>query len=180
MYNVMEKLRSGEMLNAKDKIIHEHGLVSILLQLHQELDAAVATAYGWPSNLTEEVILEKLVALNKERAAEETSGLIRWLRPEYQNPQGVQQTGLNMTTTEAAVASTELPEWPKILADQAKAVQRMLQNYQQPISASEINRQFKKVQKPATEKREKEIGNLLETISELGLLRKTEDGLYVR
>ncbi len=180
MYNVMEKLRKGETLNAKDQIVHEQGLVSLLLQLHTELDAAVAKTYGWPTNLKEEVILEKLVALNKERAAEEASGLIRWLRPEYQNPQGAQQTGLTMTTTEAAVATAELPEWPKILADQAKAVQRMLQNYQQPISAAEINKQFKKVPKPATEKREKEIGNLLETISELGLLRKTEDGLFVR
>ncbi len=180
MYNVLEKLRKAESLNAKDQIVHEQGLVSLLLQLHTELDAAVAKAYGWPTNLSEEMILEKLVALNKERAAEEASGLIRWLRPEYQNPQGAQQTGLNMTPAEATITTAELPEWPKILADQAKAVQRMLQNYQQPISASEINRQFKKVQKPATEKREKEIANLLETISELGLLRKTEDGLYVR
>src|SRR5436305_844237 len=84
--------RNGEALNAKDQKIHEQGLISILLQLHNELDAAVAAAYGWPANLTEEEILEKLVALNKERAAEEARGLIRWLRPEYQNPQGFQQT----------------------------------------------------------------------------------------
>jgi hypothetical protein len=28
MYNVLEKLRSGEALTAKEKVIHEHGLVS--------------------------------------------------------------------------------------------------------------------------------------------------------
>jgi len=38
---------------------------------HQKLDAAVAAAYGWPSDLSEEAILEKLLALNLERAAEE-------------------------------------------------------------------------------------------------------------
>ena len=43
-------------------------------------------AYGWPVTLTEEEILERLVALNAERAAEEQRGLIRWLRPEFQNP----------------------------------------------------------------------------------------------
>ncbi len=31
-------------------------------------------------------LLTRLVALNHERAAEEKRGLIRWLRPDYQNP----------------------------------------------------------------------------------------------
>jgi hypothetical protein len=39
---------------------------------HKKLDAAVAAAYGWPAELTEEQILERLLALNLERAAEET------------------------------------------------------------------------------------------------------------
>ncbi len=39
---------------------------------HKKLDAAVAAAYGWPSDLSDEQILEKLLALNLERAAEET------------------------------------------------------------------------------------------------------------
>jgi len=39
---------------------------------HKKLDAAVAAAYGWPANLTDEQILEKLLALNLARAAEET------------------------------------------------------------------------------------------------------------
>jgi hypothetical protein len=38
---------------------------------HKRLDATVATAYGWPADLTDEEILEKLLALNLERAAEE-------------------------------------------------------------------------------------------------------------
>jgi hypothetical protein len=38
---------------------------------HKKLDAAVAAAYGWPSDLTDEQILERLLALNLERAAEE-------------------------------------------------------------------------------------------------------------
>ncbi len=36
-------------LTAKEKqMIYEQGLVGILKQLHDELDAAVAEAYGWP------------------------------------------------------------------------------------------------------------------------------------
>jgi hypothetical protein len=38
---------------------------------HKKLDAAVAAAYGWPTDLTDEQILERLLALNLERAAEE-------------------------------------------------------------------------------------------------------------
>jgi hypothetical protein len=38
---------------------------------HKRLDVAVAAAYGWPADLTDEEILEKLLALNLERAAEE-------------------------------------------------------------------------------------------------------------
>ncbi|MCZ7582258.1 MAG: N-6 DNA methylase [Deltaproteobacteria bacterium] len=38
---------------------------------HEKLDAAVAAAYGWPADLRDEEILEKLLALNLKRAAEE-------------------------------------------------------------------------------------------------------------
>ena len=36
--------------------------------VHKKLDAAVAAAYGWPANLGEQEILERLLALNLERA----------------------------------------------------------------------------------------------------------------
>jgi len=38
---------------------------------HKKLDAAVAAAYGWPPDLTDEQILDHLLALNLERAADE-------------------------------------------------------------------------------------------------------------
>ncbi|MCL2122810.1 MAG: DNA methylase [Desulfovibrionaceae bacterium] len=84
MYNVLEALRSGRELTAKEKITHEQGLVTVLHQLHDNLDAAVAEAYGWPVDLTDEEILARLVALNAERVEEEKQGKIRWLRSEYQ------------------------------------------------------------------------------------------------
>jgi hypothetical protein len=78
------------------------GLVSVLKQIHDALDAAVLNAYNWTdlatggpltdrlakadaqSEALEQEILTRLVALNHERAKEEKTGLIRWLRPEYQ------------------------------------------------------------------------------------------------
>jgi hypothetical protein len=38
---------------------------------HKKLDAAVAAAYGWPADLSDEQILENLLALNLARAEEE-------------------------------------------------------------------------------------------------------------
>ena len=39
---------------------------------HKELDAAVAAAYGWPADLAGDQILERLFALNQERAAKQS------------------------------------------------------------------------------------------------------------
>jgi type II restriction/modification system DNA methylase subunit YeeA len=45
---------------------------------HKKLDAAVAAAYGWPADLSDEQILERLLALNLERAKqEETASLAK-------------------------------------------------------------------------------------------------------
>ena len=55
--------------------------------MHEELDAAVLDAYGWHDAPSDETLLERLVALNAARAAEEAQGTIRWLRPEFQSPE---------------------------------------------------------------------------------------------
>jgi hypothetical protein len=39
-----------------------------LADCHARLDAAVAAAYGWPADLPDEAILERLLALNMEHA----------------------------------------------------------------------------------------------------------------
>ncbi len=42
-----------------------------LQHAHRALDEAVLAAYGWPADLGDEELLERLLALNLERAAEE-------------------------------------------------------------------------------------------------------------
>ncbi len=86
LYNVLEKLRGGMTLDDDDRRIKDQGLVLMLKEYHDRLDAAVARAYGWPIELTDEQILERLVVLNAERAEEERNGRVRWLRPDYQIP----------------------------------------------------------------------------------------------
>ncbi len=86
MYGVLEKIRENSSLNTDDESVKANGLTLILKELHDKLDRLVFEAYGWPQTLTDEQILEKLVALNRERAAEEKRGHVRWLRPDYQIP----------------------------------------------------------------------------------------------
>jgi len=86
MYNVVEKLRSGEKLTEKERAIHEIAACGVLKDIHDELDQLVAQAYGWTWPMEREEVLERLVALHDERVEEEKRGIIRWLRPEYQVP----------------------------------------------------------------------------------------------
>ena len=44
-----------------------------LSNVHSRLDAAVAVAYGWPANITDAEILERLLALNLDRSEAETN-----------------------------------------------------------------------------------------------------------
>jgi len=90
LYNVLEALREGRQLTAKEKTIHTQGLVGVLKDLHDDLDAAMLQAYGW-TDLNAAApdtpeLLTRLVALNARRAAEEQAGTVRWLRPAFQNP----------------------------------------------------------------------------------------------
>jgi hypothetical protein len=85
LYNVMQALNEGRALSDKEKTINAQGQVGVLKDLHDDLNAAVLAAYGW-SDLDKDNLLTRLVALNAQRAAEEKTGTVRWLRPEFQNP----------------------------------------------------------------------------------------------
>jgi len=98
-------------------------------------DAARAT---WTDSL-----LERLVALNARRAAEEAQGLVRWLRPELQDParrsaQAPKQAEIDTGTdtdpdTDTAGAAPASPAasaprqpWPAELPAQMRAVADLL------------------------------------------------------
>ncbi|MGE0102857.1 MAG: DNA methyltransferase [Blastocatellales bacterium] len=175
MYNVLEKLRSGESLTEKERTIHEQGLISVLRQIHDELDDAVADAYGWPRTLSDEEILQRLVDLNAERAREERTGLIRWLRPDYQNKSGVQttiETGTDEPVTiEKPVRKVTRRPWPKSLPEQASALRSALAEQPGVTTAENIVRSFSGA-------RTDTVARLLDTLVSLGLAREVEPGRY--
>jgi hypothetical protein len=211
MYNVLGKLKSGEALTTKEKVIHEQGLVSVLKQLHDELDLAVLEAYGWSdlaplmqvfngntgpgTNSTpatrddckaalDNALLERLVALNAERAAEEKKGLIRWLRPEFQNPEHAAvakpppaiQAELNITDEEDTVVATatiqRLP-WPKELPDQVRQVADVLAAAREPMSLDAIAGCF--TGKGPWKRR---LPQIVDTLEALGRARRVGNGVY--
>lgn len=171
MYNVLEKLRAGEVIEGKDREIYDQGLIGILRDLHDQIDAAVAEAYGWPVDLSDEDILFRLVALNKERAEEEAQGHVRWLRPDYQNPTG--QTAAKGTQTELDVGPTvkaEKAPWPKTLPDQIAAVREALEDMGE-ATPDQIARRFMRARVTA-------VQPLLDSLAALGQAEKVGDDRY--
>lgn len=204
LYNVLDKLRRGEVLSPKDKALNEQGLVSVLQSLHDELDAAVLAAYGWSdlgpvpwSDDTAraawtESLLERLVALNAKRAAEEAAGTVRWLRPDFQDPARraaaaaaapvPQQTAIEGVepATAAAAAATEASEaaeapaastatapaaqpWPPTLPEQVRAVAQLLAASPAPLALPAIEAAFK-----GKGPWKKGLPRILETLEALG------------
>ena len=104
MYNVLERSLAKADLTDKERVIHQQGLLTVLQRVHDDLDKAVADAYGWPDELTGQDILLRLVALNTLRAAEEKAGTIRWLRPALQNATAAseQQVEINLADGSAS------------------------------------------------------------------------------
>jgi hypothetical protein len=153
LYNVLEKLRAGAnpaALTGDDKHIFDDGLVLILKELHDNLDAAVADAYGWPADLSDNDILARLVALNKERAQEEAHGIVRWLRPDYQIPRfgtAAQKAELDLVggavTPEAAPAAGPKPLFPTDDMAQTAAVMAALANASAPLDAAALAARFR-------------------------------------
>jgi hypothetical protein len=146
MYNVVEKLRSGEALTPKERTIHELAACGVLRDLHDQLDALVAQAYGWPWPMPREEILERLVALHDERVAEEKRGVIRWLRPDYQIPRFAPETtppsvpSLDLEDEQAtdgaeAPSAATAREWPGTAVEQLSALGALLSSG--PVTVNE-------------------------------------------
>jgi hypothetical protein len=141
-------------------------LFSVLRQLHDDLNVAAFAAYGWPTTLTDAEILERLVALNAERAKEEASGLIRCLRPEYQNPNGSQseQTALAIPALPSPLsplASARKLAWPKPLSERVKAISLALATHKEPVTPQTLAKHFLRA-------KASDVGEILETLCTMG------------
>ncbi len=177
LYNVLEEVRlaenNGSTLAAADRDIAVRGCISLIRKYHDAIDAAVAEAYGWPADLSDEDILTRLVALNKTRAAEEASGVIRWLRPEFQAPGAVApQVNATLDLGDAPVtAPATIIPWPKTLAEQFSAVASILAAAPAAQHPRDIARAFDGT-------RAASVAPVLDALAAIGQARKLADGRY--
>ena len=180
LYNVLEMLRVGigpDDLDEHDRKIFDDGLVLIMKELHDKIDVAVAEAYGWSPDLSDEEILAQLVALNKERAEEEKRGLVRWLRPDYQIPRFAKGVDKQAVSEEGAQVAAELiaaveqkPSFPSGAVEQTAAIFAALAAASEPLDAKGLAAQFKR-----TKTTEKKVGEVLASLARLGYVT-SEDG----
>ena len=178
LYNVLEKVRAGAPLDAKDEDVKVRGRVLILKDLHNQIDRATADAYGWPHDLTDEQILERLVALNAERAAEEAAGHVRWLRPDYQIPRfakGAAAKSGQLDLGETVVAiDKSLPVFPKDKGEQAMAIHAVLEAARRPMDAAAVSRAFK----GGGKRIEQRVVQALSTLVRYGWITALPGGTY--
>jgi hypothetical protein len=180
MYNVLEKLKSGVALTEDDERIKSEGLILILKELHEKLDALVFQAYGWPQDLSDEEILSRLVALNAERAAEEKRGIVHWLRPDYQIPrfgrgadkQAAAEAGAQ-TTVELVVSEKEQKRsFPTSAIEQAAEVFSALAAARGPVDAATIASTYKQGKKA-----EPKIAAILAAAARIGEVATLDGGM---
>lgn len=192
LYNVLQKISAGGTaeLTTKERNTYDKGLVAVLKSFHDDLDAAVFSAYGWndlsDKSSADATILERLVALNSERSAEEAQGQIRWLRPAFQAPTQTQtpmiEPGDNSQTPSDNPGAEEHPPapliprqqqaWPASLPAQIAALANALS--ETPQSESELAARFTGKGKWKTR-----LPELLATLATLGRARQLADGRWI-
>ena len=137
----------------------------------ESVQAAVAAAYGWEGEvlkcesakvlkLTDDEILERLVALNKARADEEARGTVLYLRPAYQRPAAtptqavLDVSGLQTTADSPQPSDSEPLAWPDTLADQIALVRGVIHQtaWQQTDGAKTLARHFTGVRAPTVQR----------------------------
>jgi hypothetical protein len=180
LYNVLEKLRAGQQpstLTTEDRRIFDDGLVLILKEYHDKLDIAVADAYGWPADLPDSEILGRLVALNAERAREESEGLVRWLRPDYQIPRfgsvkdKLALTGGAMRGAAAEQPSGPKPSFPTDNVAQTAAVMAALATSTTPVAADALATGFRQGRRALPQ-----IGSVLASLVRMGFVASPDGG----
>lgn len=166
IHNAMQARRLGVLADRRDQEADAKGLAGVLLRLHDELDAAVLSAYGW-EDLAPDLaawaaedrgrretavgeLLQRLVDLNARRVAEEAAGNVRWLRPEFQNPAAAPaavQAELAVEpeddeTPAVAAAPVVKRPWPSGLPEQIKAVSDVLGSAGRPLGLEDLAAHF--------------------------------------
>ena len=169
LYNVLDAIRSGRALTPAERDVLDAGQVAVLRHLHDRLDAAVAAAYGWPADLAPDAIVERVVALNRERVGEEAEGLVRWLRPDYQAGPELRRRA-EQGALDVAEGDGTAPPWPRKTPEQFVALRAALSRGG-PARPRDLARLFRGVS-------DRKLDEMLRTLVALGQARDAGAGRY--
>lgn len=128
----------------------------------------------------DEIILERLVALNAERAAEEAAGQVRWLRPDYQIPRfakgaAAAKSGELDLQDNVVALDKGVPAFPKDKGEQVMAIRAVLQASGRPMDAAEVSRAFRRGGKTIRQR----VAQAMNTLVRYGELTALPDGTFV-
>jgi hypothetical protein len=173
IYNVLEKLRAGEVLSTAERVVHTAAACGTLRDLHEALDRRVAESYGWEWPMSASQVLEKLVALHDVCVTEEAAGEVRWLRPAYQEARfGAKQADMGLSTEASSGSDSPIAQplpWPTDAVGQITALRQIAAA--SPVSVDEATSRFAGAPKAI-------VARHLETLAILGELRAIEGGRY--
>ena len=108
--------------------------------------------------MTDDEILARLVALNKQRADEESRGIFRYMRPAYQCPNAIEAQSDLGIPAEPQTLNPEPDlsplEWPDTLADQIALVRGVIHQtaWQQTDGAKSLAKAFAGVRAPTVQR----------------------------
>lgn len=178
LYNVLEKVKAGAALSAREEAVKQRGYVLILKDLHETIDRLTVAAYGWSQDLADQDVLTRLVALNAERARDEAEGRVRWLRPDYQMPRAkILVAKTQELPLEAIVISIDRgkPVFPRDRHEQPLAVEAVLAASGGALDALAVARLFK----GGGARIEPRVAQILLTLARYGHISALPDGRFV-
>lgn len=173
LYNARALWRQGTPLSATDQDVHDAGCIGLLDHLHVRLDHLVADAYGWPQTLSDDAVVERLIALNQLRAEQEGRGDVRFLRPGYQTTR-LPRGGEAVQTEAVLFVETPLPALPDEPGPLASVLLSMLRRRGVPMHPTALAAAF---DGSPTRKRRK-IEHTLAVLAASGAVQRSEQGWF--
>lgn len=176
MYDAIEAVRKGAPLSPALRIVHRDAACGTLADLHESLDVAVAEAYGWAWPDDPAVLLERLVDLQRLRIDEESQGIVRWMRPAFQEPVSASTSRaasfvLPLSDSLSESSPLRSQAWPKDLFEQIRAVRAVVN--EGPASVDEVASRFIGARTDLVQRH-------LDTLALMGELSRRDSGHYAQ
>ncbi|WP_122465531.1 class I SAM-dependent DNA methyltransferase [Brevundimonas lutea] len=175
-YNLLEAGRAGRPLSLEERALRDAIQITLLADLHDEIDRATAEAYGWSPAMDATAVIAALAALNAERVDEERRGLIRWRRPAIQTaasrgrPVSAQP---ELTPGHGSSRSGVLIPFPTSPIEQPLAIEAVIRAAETPLDAIAVSRRFRR-----SRQIESRVGVVLGTLHRYSRIHRLDDGRY--